>query len=89
MRDLGDIKIVKGVSHVIAPRDPAQLLRLSEAEFPLGGGVGDILAAHVIGGLQDAQAKAAKFADRRPARVSNLFAKLLEHPPDSLTSVRR
>lgn len=82
MRDVHDIEIVRGVSHVLAPRDPKQLLRLSEAELPLDGGVADILAAHVNTGLHNDQAKAAVFVDRRDERACGLFAKLLgDQPP--------
>jgi hypothetical protein len=77
IRDFHDIEILRGVSHVLAPRDPELLLRVSEAELPLGGGVGDILAAHVDGGLHDAQAKAAAFAVRRDDRACGAFTKLL------------
>ena len=81
MRDLHDIEVIRGVSHVIAPRDESQLLRLSHAELPLGGGVGEILAAHVDGGIHDSQAKAASFVDRRADRPCSLFAKLLRARP--------
>jgi hypothetical protein len=81
MRDFHDIEIVRGVCHVLAPRDPQQLLRLSEAELPLGGGVRDILAAHVDTGLHDSQAKAALFADRRKERACGVFGKLLGAGP--------
>lgn len=77
MRDLHDVKILRGVSHVLAPRDASKLLQLSEVELPLGGGVGEILAAHVDGGLHDSQAKAAKFAVRSDASASGVCAKLL------------
>lgn len=81
VRDLHDIQVTRGVSHVIAPRDASQLLRLSEAELPLGGGVGDILAGHIENGLHDAQAKAAVFADRRDDRACGTFTKLLGPRP--------
>jgi hypothetical protein len=81
MRDFHDVKILRGVSHVLEPRNPKALLVLSEAELPLDGGVGDMLAAHVDGGLHDAQAKAAVFADRRPDQTSNVCARLLSARP--------
>lgn len=81
MRDFHQIEILRGVSHVLAPRDAAMLLRLSEAELPFDHGVGDILAAHVDGGLHDAQAKAAVFADRRDDRVCGVARKLLGAKP--------
>ena len=36
MRDLDGIEVVRGVSHILAPRDPSLRLHLSEAELPLG-----------------------------------------------------
>lgn len=81
MRDLHEIEVLRGVTHVIAPRDRTQLLRLSEAELPLGDGVGEILAEHVDGGLRDSQAKAASFIDRRDDRPCGVFAKLLGSRP--------
>lgn len=81
MRDLHDVEVVRGVSHVIAPRDSTQLLRLSHSELPLGGGVGEILAAHVDGGLHDSQAKAASFVDRRADRPCMAFTGLLGARP--------
>lgn len=81
MRDLHDIKVTRGVSHVIAPRDASRLLKLSEAELPLGDGVGNILAGHVDNGLHDSQAKAAVFADRRDVRACGSFSKLLGKKP--------
>ncbi len=81
MRDLHDVEVIRGVSHVIAPRDSMQLLRLSHAELPLGGGVGEILAAHVDGGLHDSQAKAGSFVDRRADRPCAAFMRLLGPRP--------
>ena len=78
MRDFHDIEIIRGVSHNLAPRDPNTLLTLSEAELPLDGGVGDILAAHVDGGLHDAQAKAARFVIRGDDRACGVFTRLLD-----------
>jgi hypothetical protein len=34
MRDLRDVEILRGVTHIVAPRDPTGLLRLSEADLP-------------------------------------------------------
>jgi hypothetical protein len=81
VRDLHDIQITRGVTHILAPRDPEQLLQLSEAELPLEGGVADILAAHVEGGLQDVKAKAAKFVDRRDDHACGAFGRLLGGRP--------
>lgn len=81
MRDLHDVTIVRGVTHILAPRDPLMLLRLSEVELPLDPGVVDILAAHVDGGLHDAQARAAVFAVRREDRACGVFTKLLGARP--------
>lgn len=81
MRDFQGVKVLRGVTHVVAPRDPERGLRLSEAELPLGGGVGDILAAHVTRGLADVQAKAASFTDRRDDRACGAFARLLAQRP--------
>jgi hypothetical protein len=81
MRDFQNVKILRGVSHVVAPRDPKLLLVLSEAELPLGGGVGDILSAHVEGGLRDPQAKAAIFTVRGDERTFGTCAKLLGARP--------
>src|ERR1022692_1647798 len=81
MRDLQDVRILRGVGHVVAPRDPAMLLRLSEAELPLDGGVGDILLAHVGGGLDDSQAKAAVFAVRKQDRAFGVCTRLLQPRP--------
>lgn len=72
---------MRGVTHVIAPRDPRQGLRLSEAELPLAQGVGDILAAHVAAGLGDSQARASSFTDRRDNRPCGAFSKLLGQRP--------
>ena len=81
MRDLHAITIVRGVTHILAPRDPKLMLRLSEVELPLDPGVVDILAAHVDGGLHDAQARAAVFAVRGHDRACGVFAKLLGARP--------
>lgn len=81
MRDLHDVEVIRGVSHILAPRDPTQLLMLSGAELPLGGGVGDILAAHVDRGLRDVKAKAAAFVDRREDRPSGVVSRLLGARP--------
>lgn len=81
VRDFHDIEILRGVSHVVAPRDPTMLLRLSEAELPLGGGVGEILATQVDGGLHDAQAKVAAFVARSDERVCGACKKLLGPRP--------
>jgi hypothetical protein len=81
MRNLHDVKILRGVAHVVAPRDPAQLLQLSETELPLDGGVGDILVAHVIGGLEDSQAKAGIFAVRNEDRAWGVCARILQSEP--------
>lgn len=82
VRDLHEVEVVRGVTHIVAPHDPMQGLRLSEAELPLGGGVGEILAAHVTRGLADGQAKAARFADRRDERAFGAFTRLLgQRPP--------
>jgi 37-kD nucleoid-associated bacterial protein len=81
VRDLENIKILRGVSHVIAPREPSKLLQLSEVELPLGGGVGEILAAHVDGGLHDSQAKAARFGVRDDASACGACTRLLASHP--------
>lgn len=81
MRDFHDIEIVRGVSHVIAPRDAAAGLRLSEVELPLDPAVTEILAAHVAGGLRDDQAKAAVFVERGDGHASAVLAKLLGPRP--------
>jgi hypothetical protein len=81
VRDFHDIEILRGVSHVVAPRDPTMLLRLSEAELPLGGGVGEILATQVDGGLHDAQAKAAAFVARGDERVCGACTRLFGQRP--------
>ncbi|SRR6266545_4597072 len=81
MRDFHDIRILRGVSHVLEPRNPKMLLLLSETELPLDGGVSDILAAHVDGGLRDAQAKAAVFTVRQQDRASRVCAHLLGPRP--------
>jgi nucleoid-associated protein YejK len=62
---------------VVAPRDPKQLLKLSELELPLDGGVKEILAAHVDGGVHDVQAKAARFVERDADRPCAAFGRLL------------
>ena len=82
MRDLTNVQVDRGVTHVLAPRDPTMLLRLSEVELPLTGGVNEILSAQVDAGLHDVQAQAAVFADRREDRPSAIFAKLLGPNPD-------
>lgn len=83
MRELHEIEILHGVSHVVAPRseDPEMRLRISEVETPLDGGVAEFLAAHVDGGLHDAQAKAAKFAVRGADRTSGVCGKLVGSRP--------
>lgn len=81
MRDLNEVEVLRGVSHILAPRDPAQQLKLSSAELPLGGGVGEILAAHVDRGLHDVQAKAAAFVDRRDDRPCGAISRLLGARP--------
>lgn len=81
MRDFENVRVVRGVTHVVAPRDPQQGLRLSEAELPLMPAVVDILSAHVAGGLSDSQARATSFADRRDDRPCGAFAKLLGQRP--------
>jgi nucleoid-associated protein YejK len=81
MRDFHDVKILRGVTHVVAPRSPQLLLQLSEAELPLGQGVGDILAAHVDMGLHDVQAKAATFVARRDDDACGILERLLSSRP--------
>ena len=81
MRGFQDIKVLRGVTHILAPRDPTVLLRLSEAELPLDGGVSEILASLVSGGLHDAQAKAAAFVVRGHTHPSGIFARLLGPSP--------
>jgi hypothetical protein len=81
MRDLHDVRILRGVAHVVAPHDPTQLLKLSETELPLDGEVSNILIAYVRGGLDDAQAKAGVFVVRNRDRVSGVCARLLEPKP--------
>lgn len=81
MRGLHDIEILSGVSHILAPRNPAYRLQLSEAELPLDLGVGAILAAHVDTGLHDPQGKAAVFAVRSNDSACGVFKNLLgAHP---------
>ena len=70
------------MTHIIAPRDPATQLRLSEAELTLGEGVGEILAAHVAGGVHDSQAKAATFTERRETDACGACRGLLAPDPD-------
>lgn len=77
VRDFHDIKVHRGVTHVVAPRNPLLLRKLSDAELPLDGGVGDILAAHIESGLHDAQAKAASFIVRGADHACGSFEKLL------------
>jgi len=81
MRDFHDVEVLRGVTHVVAPRDKRRGLRLSESELPLDDAVREILAAHVFGGLTDVQAKAATFADRRDGKACGAFAKLLGARP--------
>src|SRR5579864_1993744 len=81
MRDLHDVEVVRGVTHVIAPRDRSKLLQLSEAELPSDRGVWEVLGAHVEAGLHDVQAKAASFVDRREGRPCSAFARLLGARP--------
>jgi hypothetical protein len=81
MRDLHDVRVLRGVSHVLAPRNPALLLVLSEAELPLGQGVGDILVSHVEGGLGDPQAKAAVFAAGNQSGASRSCTRILGARP--------
>lgn len=82
MRDLHDIQVLRGVTHIISPRDPATHLRLSEAELTLGDGVGEILAAHVDGGVHDSQAKAAAFTERGETDACGASRALLAPDPD-------
>lgn len=89
MRAFQDIEIVRGVTHVVAPRDSAQGLRLSEAELPLGGGVGDILGAHVAAGISDVQATAAKFTVRRDDRACGAFTRLVGQRPRLIVSSKQ
>lgn len=82
MRDLHQIRVLRGVSHVLAPRNPAMLLVLSEAELPLGHGVGDILVSHIEGGLSDPQAKAAVFSVANQSGASSSCMRILaDRPP--------
>jgi hypothetical protein len=81
VRDLHTITIRRGVTHVIAPKDEQQQLRLSDAELPLGDGVGEILAAQVDAGLHDSQARAAVFVDRRADSACGTFDRLFGARP--------
>src|SRR5438046_2834619 len=81
MRDLHDVRILRGVTHVVGPRKPGMGLKLSEAELPLDGDVRGILTAHVEGGLGDPQAKAARFVVREDDRACGAFSKLLGSRP--------
>jgi hypothetical protein len=81
MRYLQGVEVVRGVTHVVAPRDQKQGLRLSTAELPLDSDVAEILAAHVSTGLADTQARASSFIDRRSDRPCGAFSKLCGQRP--------
>ena len=83
MRELQSIEVVRGASHVVAPRAAVESMRfrLSEADLPIDEDVGAFLAAHVDGGLHDAQAKAARFVIREPGHASVICERLLGSRP--------
>lgn len=75
MRNYKDVKVEQAALHVVAPK--GRKLRLSETSLELDGGVADFLGGHVLGGLVDNRAKAAKFVVFGEDRVSGLCGHLL------------
>lgn len=75
MRNYTDIRVQRGALHVVAPKGGR--LRPTETALDLGDGVGEFLAGHVVGGLADSKAKAAKFIVVGQGRTSELCGRIL------------
>ena len=80
VRELTNVAVERCVFHLVAPN--AEKLTLSEAIPSLTAHQAEFLASHVVGGLKDPQATAARFIVNGPERVQGLSETLQSEQAD-------